>query len=64
MPRSRMSEFGLAVDCGRQFLRRTELLDLIGQENVFLGPRQHGASLRQALAAAEEWLAQDRENRG
>jgi SulP family sulfate permease len=45
-------------------LRRTDLLELIGEENVFLGQPQHGASLRQALAVAEEWLAQDQENRG
>jgi SulP family sulfate permease len=45
-------------------LRRTDLLGLIGEENVFLGQPQHGASLRQALAVAEEWLAQDQENRG
>jgi SulP family sulfate permease len=44
-------------------LRRTDLLNLIGEENVFLGQPQHGASLRQALAAAEEWLARDQGNR-
>ena len=38
-------------------LDRTELLDLIGEDNVFLGQKQHGASLRQALAAAKYWLA-------
>jgi SulP family sulfate permease len=42
-------------------LERTELLDLIGASNVFLGHKQFGASLRQALAAAEEWLAEHRE---
>ncbi len=41
---------------------RTDLLDLIGQDNVFLGQPQFGASLRQALAAAEAWLAQNDEN--
>jgi SulP family sulfate permease len=45
-------------------LRKTDLLGLIGEENVFLGQPQHGASLRQALAAAEEWLARDQENSG
>jgi len=45
-------------------IERTKLLDLIGEENVFLAQPQHGASLRQALAAAEEWLVQDQENRG
>jgi SulP family sulfate permease len=45
-------------------LRRTDLLDLIGEENVFLGQPQHGASLRQALAVAEEWLVRDLGNKG
>jgi SulP family sulfate permease len=45
-------------------IERTDLLDLIGEENVFLGQPQHGASLRQALAAAEVWLARDQGNRG
>ena len=31
-------------------LEKTDLLDLIGKDNVFLGQKQHGASLRQALA--------------
>jgi SulP family sulfate permease len=43
-------------------LERTELLDLIGEDNVFLGQKQHGASLRQALAAAKDWLAQQQED--
>jgi SulP family sulfate permease len=43
-------------------LERTELLDLIGKDNVFLGQKQYGVSLRQALAAAEEWLAQQQED--
>jgi SulP family sulfate permease len=43
-------------------LERTELLDLIGEDNVFLGQKQHGASLRQALAAAEGWLVQQQED--
>jgi SulP family sulfate permease len=42
-------------------LERTDLLDLIGEENVFRGQKQHGASLRQALAAAEAWAAQNAE---
>jgi SulP family sulfate permease len=42
-------------------LERTDLLDLIGQDNVFLGQLQFGASLRQALAAAEAWVAQNNE---
>ncbi len=40
-------------------LGETDLLDLIGKENAFLGQPQFGASLRQALAAAEAWIAQD-----
>ena len=40
-------------------LEETDLLDLIGEENAFLGQPQFGASLRQALAAAEDWVAQD-----
>jgi SulP family sulfate permease len=43
-------------------LERTELLDLIGEDNVFLGQKQYGASLRQALAAAKDWLAQQEED--
>jgi hypothetical protein len=43
-------------------LEKTELLDLIGRDNVFLGQKQHGASLRQALAAAKDWLAQQQED--
>jgi hypothetical protein len=31
-----------------------DLLELIGEENVILGLKQFGASLRQALVAAEE----------
>ena len=42
-------------------LEKTELLDLIGTDRVFLGQKQHGASLRQALVAAEAWLAQNDE---
>jgi SulP family sulfate permease len=42
-------------------LERTDLLALIGEENVFRGQKQHGASLRQALAAAEAWAAQNAE---
>jgi SulP family sulfate permease len=34
----------------------TELLALIGEENVFPGQPQFGAALRQALAAAEAWM--------
>ena len=43
----------------REQLEETDLLDLIGEQNVFLGQKEFGASLRQALAAAEEWRTQD-----
>jgi SulP family sulfate permease len=43
-------------------LEKTDLLDLIGGENVFPGQPEFGAALRDALAAAEEWLAQGEEN--
>jgi SulP family sulfate permease len=36
-------------------MRRTELLDLIGEDNVFIGQRQFGAAMRDAYAAAENW---------
>jgi SulP family sulfate permease len=42
-------------------LERTELLALIGEENVFLGQPEFGAALREAVAAAEAWIAQDSE---
>jgi SulP family sulfate permease len=45
-------------------LTKTDLLDLIGEENVFPGQPEFGAALREALVAAEEWLARDHENRG
>jgi len=40
----------------------TGVLDLIGEENVFPGRPGFGAALRDALAAAEEWLAQEQSN--
>ncbi len=43
-------------------LEKTDLLDLIGEENVFLGQPQFGAALRKALAAAEDRIAGDDEN--
>ncbi len=36
-------------------------MDLIGKDNEFLGKKQHRASLRQTLAAAEERVAHHRE---
>jgi SulP family sulfate permease len=43
-------------------LAKTDLLDLIGEENVFPARPGFGVALRDALAAAEEWLAQDQSN--
>ena len=43
---------------GVEQLASTGLLDLIGEENVFPGPPQFGAALRQALTVAEAWRAQ------
>jgi SulP family sulfate permease len=43
-------------------LEETDLLDLIGEENVFLGQPEFGAALRQAVAAAEEWIKRGKEN--
>jgi SulP family sulfate permease len=43
-------------------LDNTGLLDLVGRDNVFQAQPQHGAALRQALVAAEAWLAQHDEN--
>jgi len=45
-------------------LASTDVLDLIGKENVFPGQPVFGAALRVALAAAEEWLAGGQENEG
>ena len=36
-------------------MRRTALLDLVGEDNVFIGQPQFFASLREAHAAAENW---------
>jgi hypothetical protein len=43
----------------REQLQETDFLDLIGEENVFLGQPEFGASLREAVAAAEEWMKQN-----
>jgi SulP family sulfate permease len=43
-------------------LANTDVLDLIGRENVFPGRLGFGAALRDALAAAEGWLAQGQDN--
>ena len=44
-------------------LAETDLLELIGAENVFLSGPRFGAAVEQALAAAEEWLVQGQGNR-
>ncbi len=43
-------------------LERTELLDLIGRENVFLVQPRYRASLEQAVARAQAWRAQQDEH--
>jgi len=45
-----------------QQLERTDLLDLIGEDNIFLGQPRFGAAMSKALAAAETWIAQTPEN--
>jgi hypothetical protein len=39
-------------------LERTELLDLIGEKNIFLGRPKFGAAFNEAVDAAEEWITQ------
>jgi len=40
-------------------LEETELLDLIGEENVFLAQARFSTALVEALAAAETWIAEE-----
>ena len=40
-------------------LEQTDLLDLIGEENVFLAQAGFGAAIAEALAAAETWVADE-----
>ncbi len=42
-------------------LEQTDLLGLIGKENVFPGQPEFGAALKQALAAAEAWMLSQEE---
>ena len=42
----------------RDQLAKTGVLELIGEENVFLATPQLGAALNQAVAAANAWLGQ------
>jgi SulP family sulfate permease len=44
-------------------LAETDLLELIGAENVFLSGPRFGAAVEQALTAAEEWLVQGQGNK-
>jgi hypothetical protein len=41
----------------RDQLAKTGVLELIGEENVFVATPQLGAALNQAVAAANAWLA-------
>ena len=34
------------------------MLDLIGRENIFMAQPRFGASLKEAVVAAEQWIAQ------
>jgi SulP family sulfate permease len=47
---------------GVEQLEKTDLLDLIGEENVFPGQAQFGAALKQALGTAEQWVSDRSEN--
>jgi len=38
-------------------LERTRLLNLIGEQNIFLGQPRFGVALREALTAADDWMA-------
>jgi SulP family sulfate permease len=40
-------------------LARTDLLDLIGEENIFPVERQYGAALKKAVVAAQGWIDAD-----
>jgi hypothetical protein len=49
---------------GRLVIYLASLASLIGEDNVFPGQPQFGAALREALAAAEEWLAPGQDSGG
>jgi len=40
-------------------LEETEILDLLGRENVFLAQPRFGDALKEAIAAAERWIADE-----
>jgi hypothetical protein len=37
-------------------LARTDLLHLIGEENIFPVEKQYGAALKKAVVAAQQWV--------
>ena len=43
-------------------LERTDLLDLIGKQNVYLYQAKFGAALREAMADAQAWIEKEEEN--
>ncbi len=45
-------------------LERTRLLDLIGEKNIFLGQPRFGVALREALIAADDWMAGSKSGTG
>ncbi len=45
-------------------LAKTDVLKVIGEENVFPGQPQFGAALGKATSAAEAWIAQSGESKG
>jgi SulP family sulfate permease len=45
-------------------LEKTEILDLIGEENVFMARARFGATTGEALAAAEAWISQGETTEG
>ena len=38
-------------------LEKTKILDLLGRENVFLAKPRFGDAVKEAIAAAESWIA-------
>jgi len=45
-------------------LEETEVLDILGRENVFLAQPRFGKALTEAVAAAERWIADENEQAG
>ncbi len=42
-------------------LESTKIIDLIGRENLFVARTRFGGSLKEAMAAAESWMAQEKD---